>query len=58
MSAPSSRRTTPQFSLFNAADDCLAANIGIGSFEESLLLNIRFLTTDCSLTNGLREISK
>jgi hypothetical protein len=30
------------YSLFNAADDCLARNIGIAAFEESLLLNVLF----------------
>jgi hypothetical protein len=35
-------QSTLQYSLFNAADDCLAGNVGIASFEESLLLNVLF----------------
>jgi hypothetical protein len=30
------------YSLFNSADDCLAPNIGLATFEESLLLNVLF----------------
>lgn len=35
-------RELPEYSLFNAADDCLAHYVGEDSFNESLLLNVLF----------------